>query len=166
MIDNYAEVLVARKRNMGNYILKVVVYAFGVLCLLGALLGINFLFFVGLGLFALGYFVCPSPDIEFEYLYLDKELSVDKIIAKQKRKKVASYDLNEMEKMCPLNSHELDAYMNKKLPIKDYSSGNPDVKPYVIVYRGQKEECLIYVDPAPELIKAIKNTCPRKVIEY
>ena len=43
-------------------------------------------FFVGVIAFAgLAYFVFPRLDIEYEYLYLDRELSIDKIMSKEKR---------------------------------------------------------------------------------
>lgn len=167
MVDSYVECLVSVKKNVPAQILKIFVYTLCGICLLGALmLGVTVLFIAGIAFAAIGYFLCPPSEIEYEYFYMDKELSVDKIIAKQKRKKVTSFDITKMEKMCPLNSHELDAYKNRKITIKDFSSKEQNSKPYVIVYRDTQEEMLIYIEPNQELITAIKNQFPRKVIEY
>lgn len=167
MVDSYVECLVSCKRNTGAFILRTFIYSLCGICLLGALLlGVTVLFLAGIAFAAVGYFLCPSPDIEYEYLYLDKELSIDKIISKQKRKKAGSYDLTKMDKMCPSNSHELDAYKNRNLPVKDYTSKDDEKKSYVIVYREDKGEVLIKFEPNEELFTALKNSFPRKVIEY
>lgn len=167
MVDSYVECLVQVKKNTGALILKAFVYSLCGICLLGALMtGLTPFFLVGLALAAVGYFLCPPSEIEYEYLYMDKELSIDKIIAKQKRKKVTSFDLSKMEKMCPINSHELDAYKNRNIKVMDFSSKMENSKPFVIVYRDEKGECLVHIEPNADLIKAIKNSCPRKVIEY
>ena len=36
------------------------------------------------------YFVYMNTDLEYEYLYLDRELTVDKVMAKSKRKRAAN----------------------------------------------------------------------------
>lgn len=167
MIDSYVECMIARKKDTVAMILKVLAYVFcGLLLLFSLLTGGTVTFILGLAFAAIGYFACPSPDIEFEYLYMDRELTIDKIMSKQKRKRAAVYDLNKMEKMCPLNSHELDAFKNRKIAVKDYSSKIADHRIYVIVYHSEQEESLVYIEPNDELLAAIKNSCPRKVIEY
>lgn len=69
------------------------------------------------------YFSYMNADIEYEYLYLDKEISVDKVMAKSRRKKMGSYNLEQMEIFAPLNSHRLDSYKNRQMKTLDYSSG-------------------------------------------
>ena len=43
------------------------------------------------------YFKLPSLDLEYEYLYVNGELDIDKIMSKQKRKRVGSYDMKKVE---------------------------------------------------------------------
>ena len=166
MGDTYVECLVAREKNIGALILKGVVYGLAGVSMLIALLGFSVFFILGLALAAVGYFLCPCPDIEYEYLYLNKEMAIDKIMAKQKRKHIATYDLTKMEKMCPANSHELDGLKNRNPKVIDYSSRKEHAKVYTIVYRDDKEECLINIEPNEELCKVFKQAFPRKVIEY
>lgn len=166
MGDSYVECLVKRDRNMGFYVLRMVMYVLCALCILLALSGITILAIVGIALGVIGAFVLPSPDIEFEYLYINKELSVDRIIEKSKRKAAGSFDLNKMEVMCPYTSHELDSYKNKKTPVKDFSSAKADVTPYAIVIRDEGEETIVLIEPNDELKQAIKTVFPRKVVEY
>jgi len=166
MGDSYVECLVSRNRENKYQIIKIVMYVLAGICILLALMGIPFLFIAGVAIGVAGIFAVPSPDIEYEYLYINKELSIDKIIEKSKRKAVASYDLNKMEVMCPVNSHELDSYKSKNLPIKNYASNMEDAKNYAIVYRDEKTECIVYITPNEELKQAIKTVFPRKLVEY
>ena len=166
MGDSYVEVLVERDRNTSYAALKVIMFVLCGICILASLVVSSVLFFVGVALGIIGAFVVPHPDYEYEYLLLNKELSIDKIIDKSKRKKVAEYDLNNMEIMCPASSHELDSYKNKNTPSKDFSSGRADSKPYVIVYHESKGDELVYIEPDDEMMKVIKTLCPRKVVEY
>ena len=45
----------------------------------------------------LTYFMFQWTDIEFEYLYLDKEITVDKVMARTRRKRAAVLDVNKIE---------------------------------------------------------------------
>ena len=44
------------------------------------------------------YFTSLNASVEFEYLYVDKEISVDKILNKTKRKKVEKFETESMER--------------------------------------------------------------------
>ena len=55
------------------------------------------LFLPGAGMAAACYFLLPRLEVEFEYLYLQRSLSIDSIFSKEKRKKAAEYDLDKME---------------------------------------------------------------------
>ena len=167
MGDSYVEILVERDKNSFYALLKYVCYALcGLLIVVSILTGLSLLLIVGVAVGIIGVFVVPNPEYEFEYLFIGKELSIDKIIAKSKRKSVATYDLNKMELMCPLNSHELDSYKSKNTPVKNFSSGKEGVIPYVIVYKDERAEILVYVEPDAQLISAVKSVSPRKVVEY
>ena len=43
-------------------------------------------------------FIFPGTDLEFEYLFVNGELDIDKIMAKSKRKRVKSLNITECEK--------------------------------------------------------------------
>lgn len=108
------------------------------------------------------YFTWLHTDLEFEYLYLEKELTVDKVMAKSKRKKVAVYEVDRMEILAPIRSYRLDGYKNRQGKTLDYSTRTeekPDLR-YVMYYEGNVR---VILSPSPELIKAIKSVAPRKV---
>ena len=158
--------MVAKKSSPAKGILKYLIYILAVVSALITLMG-YIVFIVPLIAFGmLAYFVVPGFDLEYEYLYLDREISIDKIMSKQKRKKVRTIELNKMEKMCPINSHELDQYKSKNVKVSDYSSGEEGAKVWVIVYTGSEGEELIGFEPNDEMIKAVRSIYPRKVIDY
>ncbi len=166
MNESYVECMVARKQNPFAAVIKILVYALaGAFCVMGVI-GYTVMFVPGLIFIAAGYFLLPGMDLEFEYLYLDKELTIDKVLAKQKRKKVLSIDLNKMEVVAPLRSHELDSYKSRKVPMLDCSSKKEDTRPYVIVYHDNNKEEMVCFEPNAEMLRAIKTVFPRKVIEY
>lgn len=166
MNDSYVECMVARKQSPFAAAIKILVYALaGAFCVMGVI-GYTRMFIPGLAFIAVGYFLLPGMDLEFEYLYLDKELTIDKVLAKQKRKRVLALDLNKMQFVAPINSHELDSYKSRKVPMRDCSSKKADAKPYVILYHDNNKEEMICFEPNTEMLKAIKTVFPRKVIEY
>ena len=142
MSDSYVECLVKAKQPTWAKILKVLLIALTVLSCL-----VMFVFIIFL---------------EYEYLYLDKELSVDKIMAKSKRKRVGTYSLDRMEVFAPVYSYHLDNFKNRQVKEKDYSIGEvlqPDGR-YAMYYEGGEK---ILLSPNEELVKVLKNMAPRKV---
>lgn len=166
MSDAYVECLVKAKPLILGKVLKIVLILLTVLFALAYLAGmgtVNPLLIVIPVLTGVGaYFVNMFTDLEYEYLYLDKEIVVDKVMAKSKRKRVATYTLDRMEILAPIKSYRLDNYKNRNAKVKDYSVGEelqPD-KRYVMFYEGGEK---IILSPSEEMIKIMKNAAPRKV---
>lgn len=161
MSETYVECLVARKPStvltflkMLLIMLTVVFVLIGVVFTPGLLVAI----ITGVG----AYFATMNANIEYEYLYLDREISVDKVMAKSKRKKAGVFQVDQMEIFAPLNSHRLDSYRNRDLKTLDYSSGiavQPERR-YMMVWNGSTR---VILEPNEELVKAVQSIAPRKV---
>ena len=76
---------------------------------------------------------CPSNlDLEYEYVYVNGELDIDKIMSKSK-KTFKIFDLTKLELIAPLNSHRMDYHNhNTNLKVLDYSSGKKDHKRFML----------------------------------
>lgn len=165
MSDTYVECLVGRKPSI---ILTICQWILTIVAGLGILYGLvasPIIFIVGV-VFGVGaFFVKRNANLEFEYLYLDKEITIDKIMDKSKRKRVAKYDVEGIEIIAPVNSHELDGYNNRQVKVKDYSTGIVDVPDtrYAMFYKGEEK---VIFNPSGELLNAIKTVAPRKVFLY
>ncbi|MCM1112131.1 MAG: DUF6106 family protein [Muribaculum sp.] len=161
MSDTYVECLVPAKQSGAAKAATVLLI--GLTVVLGLAM---FVFPVALILAVLtggaAYFVNLYTNVEYEYLYLDKELTVDKILARSKRKRAAVYSLERMEVFAPINSHHLDNYRKRNVKSADYSIGQtltPDER-YVMYYEGDAK---VILSPSAELVKVLKTVAPRKV---
>ena len=161
MSDTYVECLVKAKQSpvakFFTILLIVLTVVFGI-----AMMVFMPAMFIALATGVGAYFLNMYTDIEYEYLYLDKELTVDKVLAKSKRKRVATYSVDRMEIFAPVKSYHLDNFKNRTVKEKDYSIGEekqPDLR-YVMYYEGGEK---IILSPSEEVVKALKNVAPRKV---
>lgn len=162
--ETYVECLVAKKPSFAKRLLKTLLIMFTVVFfLLGMVTVLSIVALIIAIVFGVGaYFAYMNADIEYEYLYLDKEISIDKVMAKSRRKRIVSYDVNRMEILAPVRSYRLDSYKNRTMKTVDYSSGvegQPD-KRYMMIYEGNTK---VILEPSMEMIKAIQTVAPRKV---
>lgn len=166
MNDTYVECLVARQTKPVMKFLKYLLISLTVLVGLFALMiGSTLFIIVAIAIGVGAYFASTNSDIEYEYLYVDKQISVDKVFGKARRKTVAKYDVEKLEIMAPINSHQLDSFKNRTFKLADYSSNmekQPDPR-YVFFYDGQTK---VIFEPSPEFVKAVYQVSPRKVFEY
>ena len=163
MSDSYIELLIKRKTSPAKMVIKIVLAVVAAVCLFFGLTGYLTFFLIGIILGLAAYYAHLGSCVEYEYLYLNKELSVDRILAKSKRKRMAEFDLQRMEVLAPANSHRLDSYNNKKYVTYDFASNEEDSKQYILIYAGDNEVAKVKLDLTDELYKAIHDISPRKV---
>ena len=91
MNDTYVELLIRKKHSILPVLLRNLLIVAGVLALLAAFLltGSIVLFLAGAILLGLAYLVNFNKIIEYEYLFLDKHLTIDRIQNQSRRKTVA-----------------------------------------------------------------------------
>lgn len=158
MSDVYVECLVQAKKSGSAKIFQVI------LIVLTVIFGIAAIIFMPTIILAVitgvaAYFVGMSSEVEYEYLYVDKELSVDKIQQRSKRKNVATYTIERMEVFAPVGSHHLDNFKNRTVKEVDYSGADSE-KDYCMYYEGGLK---VILSPGEDMVKALKNVAPRKV---
>ena len=164
MNEVYYEILVARKKDaklqMGQIVTALLAGVCAVSVLFGFIYGIILAPIFGL----MCYFLTLRNKVEYEYLYVDKELQIDRITNQSKRKKMETLDLNQLEILAPIRSHELDSYRKRGGSTLDYSSGEEDrdAQKYMLVIGDKK----VIFEPTPELVQTIRMFAPRKVFTY
>ena len=163
MSEAYVECLVKAKPSILGKFFKYLLIMLTVALALLMFLTMNVILMIRAVVTGVGaYFVNLFTDLEYEYLYLDKELVIDKVMAKSRRKRVATYSLDKVEILAPIKSYHLDNYKNRNVKQKDYSIGieeKPDLR-YAMYYEGGEK---LLLSPSPEMIKIMKNVAPRKV---
>lgn len=163
MSDLYSELLVQRKQDSKDMLIRYGLIALIAIAVAGGIVIHPILFIVAIVLGVAAYFVLPRLDVEFEYLHVNDELDVDKIFSKSKRKKAQSIDLNKTEVLAPLGSHHLDPYKNLKTV--DYSANDSEKKPYVLVITSEKEQQKIMLQLDKSMLDNIRRRMPRKVFD-
>jgi hypothetical protein len=156
--------MVKRKPSLGMKVLYGVLVTLTVILVLWGMVA-GFVYLVIAGVFAaLTYYVYLNSEVEYEYLYVDRQLSIDKVLNRSRRKKVANYDLERMEILAPMASYQLDSFKNRTAEVVDYSSRekkDPDPR-FSLYYDGKTQ---IVFEPSPEMVKAIAMIAPRKVFK-
>lgn len=161
MNDFYTEQLVKRKATGTTVLAKA-----GLVILTAAsfilVMHIPFAIIVPLLLIALDVYLFRNMDVEYEYLFVNGELDIDKIMAKSRRKRVFSTDVSELELLAPSESSELRLIKADKT--HNYSTGVAGHKTYdlIVIQKGQKIK--IIFEPNETILKGFKTLDPRKVI--
>lgn len=163
MNDVYVEWLVKKERSMSDNGVRIVSMAATIVfaalfCFTGNVL----LMLVAVALGGFTYFAFHYTDVEYEYIYVSGELSIDRILSKSKRKRVENFEISRMEIVAPLGSYKLDGFKNKKYREYDYTSGvkSPDSHIFVLYYSDGRR---ILFEPNREMMEALRSAIPHKV---
>lgn len=161
MGDYYTEQLVAKKANAADMMIKVAMIAVTLVSCVAFLL-FPFAIIVPMLLICADIFVFRRLDVEYEYLYVNGALDIDKIMAKSKRKRIFSMEIADLEVIAPAGAPELGQYHGLKA--KNYGSGIPgaDVYEMIIVRNGEKEK--IVFEPNEVIIDGMRMLASRKVV--
>lgn len=164
MNEAYYEIMVSKKKSpilkVAQIVTALMAGFFALTMFMGMIWGIAVAAVFGVAC----YFITLHNTVEFEYLYVDKELQIDRILSRSNRKRMETLDLNELVILAPVRSHELDRYRNRNSKIADYSSGEEEneQKKYMLIVNDKQ----IIFEPTEELVKAIRMFAPRKVFTY
>lgn len=162
MDEKYIEQIVKRKESSFKGLIKTGFVVVGLLLfLLGAIKVSGILMVIGVLFWVALYFITPYLSVEYEYLYISKELSVDKIFNKESRKKAGNWELTNMELFAPAGSDCLKEIDDKKYTVLDFTSREADARVYVMII-NDKKPVKIYFEPNDEIITVIKNYFPRQ----
>lgn len=106
-------------------------------------------------------FLFKRLNLEFEYIYFNGDIDIDKIMSMQSRKRVFSSNITEMEVIAWSGSVELQQYQRYK--VLDFSTQNPDDKLYEMVIKFKGEPVRVLFNPNEKILDEMKNMAPRKV---
>ncbi len=165
MNESYAECLVRRRIPFYSNIINIVMGVITVICVFLALttniIGMILMFVAGFAT----YLLHRNSRVEFEYLYVDKILSIDKIFGKTKRKKAWEGTMEDIQVIAPSESHVLDQYKSLNPRTMDFSSQLPGAKTYTAIVRTGSETIRILFEPDEKMLQCFRQTAPRKVVQ-
>lgn len=161
MGETYRELMVKKEMGAKEHVMRIVCMLFTILTGMLTLMSGDFVILIAAVVFgAFTYFVFLWTEIEYEYLYLDKEIIVDKVMAKSKRKRVAVIDVTKIEIMAPKDSDQLAYYKNRQVNLSDLSVGHdlPEQKLYALYYEGSRKFMMNLDDEFVDLVKMVVPT--------
>ena len=160
MSDFYTEQLIKKQTTGKDRMIKILLILLTVVSVL-----IIFIFPFGIilpvALIALDVFMFQRMDVEYEYLFVNGSLDIDKIMAKSRRKNMFSMEMTDLEMMAPSGSPELRPYQGLKGT--DYSSGMPGADTYELIVVNNGEKKKIIFEPNKTVCEGLKMLAPRKV---
>lgn len=165
MNDTYVEILVKKQpKSWYSFVKGLLVFSsIWVFAVLG-LFQVNVIFIIlGIILSIVTYFVFQELDLEYEYLYVNGELTVDKIKGKSSRKQCINITMDLIEVVAPFKSFHLDEYDKKNKVLLDYSSGTQPDNLYVIYFKGKKGLAKLLFEPNEKMLDSMRMLSPRKV---
>ncbi len=162
-MDTFVEQLITIKKNAKTYLayfgITIVALMFMSIALwiLGNI-AIIVVFLVGYGAFKL----YSMLNIEYEYIITNSTMDIDKIIAKSSRKRVASLDLNSVQK--------IEKYTGA-LPVNIkndcfFACNKTDENAYILYYKqeGKPQKAFVFA-PNDKMIVGMKKFLPKHICE-
>lgn len=162
-MESYKELMIKKEKGPKEAVERIACITTTVLLGLATLFSANMILFIATVAFGvLTYFVFQWTDIEYEYLYLDKEITVDKVMAQARRKRAAVIDVNKIEVMAPENASQLEYYKNRQVSVTDLSAGHdlPGQRLYAVYYEGNRKFLMNLDD---DFVNTVKLVAPRRV---
>lgn len=161
--DNYVEWLIKRKDPVYAIpvkILMIILCFISVFSVLQTFLSV----FIMLAAGALTYYVFLNLSVEYEYLFAEGGLTVDRIMGRARRKCVFDCSKEDIQVITPTESFVLKDYEKQGVKVRDFSSGSGNAKVYALMYQKGPESCKVLIEPNDKMIRAMRRTLPGKFV--
>lgn len=166
MNDVFNEQLVARQPNQKDLIQKIGIGAGGALLIFVALsvqVLMGFIIPIIAAIVVGVVFLLRRYNIEYEYVFTNGDLDIDKIINKSKRKNAMSISVRSFETMVPVANKDYEREVSHFTKLYDFSSGTVKDNTYAVIFDKDKERVKMIFEPDEHMFKAIRSYIPRIV---
>lgn len=111
------------------------------------------------------YLLHMEAQTEYEYTYIEGQLSFAKVKAKRKRKELGNIDMDEVLMIAPAGSPDMRPYHNgQQVKVRNYTSGNSGAKIYEVAYKAGEGVRIVKFEPDINMLELIQARYMRKVI--
>lgn len=160
-MDNFYEQLVSTYKTPLYKITNGAVYVLGGLAVLALGSG-RLLTFIICGLLAAGlYFLKRNLYVEYEYVFTNGEIDIDKIMEMSKRKRVLQFSIKEAELIAPEDSYYIKDFGNKPEKVVTCYPKTCDKRVYVVMITGGTERVQLRIAPDEEFLDLCFKYNPR-----
>ncbi len=166
MDNRYVEKLVSKKTEISAIVLRISVlvialfFSYVIASLIGFVYGLIAIFFLGY----LTWYVFFMTSVEYEFVLVNNELTIDKIYGKNKRKTQQTVDVSKCEVIAPIESTYVSGYhRNTQMKAFDYTSGENNEPVYILIVSYGASTAKIYMEFDQKMLDAMKMAAPGKV---
>ena len=165
MGDTYVEQLVKKESSGSQVGLRVLTIAVSFFVTYICMVWIGIIALIPLFALAyLVYYVFQMTSIEYEYIFVNGDLTIDAIFGGNKRKTVASYDLKKCELLAPVTSTYVAGYhRNTQMKTFNFTSGTVDDDAYIVIISYGAGNAKVYFEPNETMVKAMQTALPNKI---
>lgn len=101
---------------------------------------------------------------EYEYVYVDGDISFDAVYNKSRRKTKGSTSWEETKLVCRAGAPELEGYRQKNARVQDFTSKRKESQDvYALVTEAGGSPVITYFEPAPQMLEMMWRKSPSKV---
>ncbi len=160
-MDKIVEFLVKKENTITNILIKYALWGFAF-----ALSAVSLFMVKSIGavlcvaIIYAAYKISQKFDVEFEYIYVNGDLDIDRIFAKNSRKRYLSVEVNRIVAIGPVDNENIKKLSYNTNTVDASSGVGEDV--YAIIYNSNNGRKKILVENC-EVIDMYKNLIPEKV---
>ncbi len=162
MNDLYEEILIPRKSNPVDRIIVIALYVLCAFCLVLGLFIYFPLLIAAIALGVLSWYRSGRLHVEYEYAYTNGQIDIDAIYNAAKRKRLASYEAEQLLCLAPAGSVALANYP-RDAKVQDYTSGQENVPYYVAIYQTDKGQVRLHLELTSSAVNNMRMHHPRNV---
>ena len=162
-MDVFIEQIIQKHKELKHLLLTaLVIVAIPVLTVVAFIFLQSFALFVFAGSIYGAYLVISGFSTEFEYSVTNNDLTVDKIIARRKRKRVISLDIKEIE---AFGEYVPETQKSRTYQTRLYCGSHPMAPGqwYLEIRHKKLGHTLLVFEPEERVLEAIKPYLPRLV---
>lgn len=170
MGDVFLEQIIKKKSTMKDNFIKALILLGAILVFLFAFrfvwipeFGVgSFAFLIAVGVLVFAWYVITGLNLEFEYIYTNGELDIDKISAKRKRKRMLTVKINSFETFGKYDHQKLKTEKFNKV---FHACTQPlDESVYYAIFHGKEgQRCLLTISPNEKLLAEIEKQTKRRI---
>ena len=175
--DIFIEKIVKKRKTSKDFaliglLIFAIPFLFFILLQVGAMLGEEASIFIVrislplfVGIIYLVYRLISGMNAEFEYIATNEDLTIDKIIARRKRKRLYNGSCKNFTILAPVSDRSFQTNKTNRVKILDYSSGVENPNRWFLITKKDKEQIMIIFEPDDRLIQIFRRYNPRALLQ-
>lgn len=158
-MEQYCEYLVKQRTAPWRKGLNILAAALCLLCLIGGFWITPWLLLAAVGAGVGTWFLVRTAEVEYEYLLIEEEFSVDCIYQKSRRKPKAVFPILRFALVAPADAPQLIGIRREGCKLRDFSSRDSQAKTYSIVCKDQ-DVTEIRITPNEKMLSMLERMLP------